>query len=179
MGNLKTICVLGMHRSGTSAIARAVNLLGVYLGPQDKLMPPQEDNPEGFWEHMDIFSFHERLLRVLARSWDHVLPMPEEWWKKPEIEPYRQELKDLIRREFEGQPVWMWKDPRTSLLLPLWKETLQELGIDVCYLHCLRNPLDVAAPLKKRSGLSKNRSFALWLLYTLSSFHWRLMAPIV
>ena len=91
----KAICILGMHRSGTSAIARAVNLLGAYIGKPDQLMPPKEDNPDGFWEHLSIHSFHERLLKALSLSWDRFLPMPEEWWKRPEVGSYRQELVDF------------------------------------------------------------------------------------
>ena len=81
----KAICILGMHRSGTSAFARAINLLGAYIGRSDQLMPSQEDNPNGFWEHMAFYSFHERLLGFLSRSWDCVLPMPDEWWKNPKL----------------------------------------------------------------------------------------------
>ena len=46
------LLVLGMHRSGTSALTRVLNLLGVALG--DDLMPPGPDNPLGFWEHQAL-----------------------------------------------------------------------------------------------------------------------------
>jgi len=168
----KAICILGMHRSGTSAIARAINLLGAYIGREDQLMLAREDNPDGFWEHMAIYSFHERLLKFLSRSWDSLFPMPDEWWKKPEIKSYREELIGIIEKEFGEQPLWLWKDPRTSLLIPLWKDILRELKIEVCYLHCLRNPLDVAASLKQRNGFSKSKALMQWLLYTTSAYYW-------
>jgi GT2 family glycosyltransferase len=170
--NQKAICILGMHRSGTSAIARAVNLLGAYLGPQDQLMPPKDDNPNGFWEHMAIYSYHQRLLNYLCRSWDSTVPLPEEWWKEPGIKTYRDELVGLVKREFGGQSLWLWKDPRTSLLLPLWNSVLQELRIEVCYLHSLRSPLDVSVSLERRNNFSRTKSCTLWLLYTMSAFHW-------
>ena len=174
MNQLKqqAICVLGMHRSGTSAIARALNLLGAYIGPSEKLLPPQEDNPEGFWEHETIVDFHLRILRTLNRSWYSVTPLPDRWWQRPEIEPYRQELADLIRREFGGHRLWMWKDPRTALVLPLWIEVLQQLEIEPYYVICLRHPLDVAASLHRRDGFSIERSLVLWQFYNLSSFYW-------
>lgn len=169
----KAICILGMHRSGTSAIARAVNLLGPYMGRAEDLMPSVEgDNPHGFWEHRAIFSFHERLLFFLALSWDSTFPPPEEWWKRPEIIPYREELKQLIREEFSGRSLWMWKDPRTCLLLPLWQHVLRELGIEVYYLLCMRNPVDVASSLLRRNSFPKSKSSSLWLLYNLSALHW-------
>ena len=40
------IIVLGMHRSGTSALTRVLNLLGVELGTN--FVPPDWDNPKGF-----------------------------------------------------------------------------------------------------------------------------------
>jgi len=115
--------VLGMHRSGTSAVACALNLLEAYLGPPEKMMPPQKDNnPEGSWEHVEIVDFHDRLLRTFGLSWDSVTPLPERWWEQPEADPYRQELVTLIESEFGQHPLWMWKDPRTALFLPRWTE---------------------------------------------------------
>ena len=166
------ICVLGMHRSGTSAITRALNLLGAYIGPTEKLLPPQEDNPEGFWEHEAIVDFHLRLLRTLDRSWYSTMPLPERWWERPEIEPYRHELIALLEQEFAAQRLWMWKDPRTSLVLPLWNDVLRQLDVDVHYVICLRNPLDVAASLQRRDGFSQKKSLALWQLYNVSAFYW-------
>ena len=52
----KVILVLGMHRSGTSAVTRCLNLLGAEIG--SKLLPPAEDNRSGFWEHADVVSIH-------------------------------------------------------------------------------------------------------------------------
>jgi len=155
----QAICVLGMHRSGTSAIARALNLLGAYIGPTEKLMPAEKDNnPEGFWEHLDIVDFHDRLLRRFNLYWESITPLPDHWWQRPEAEPYRQELVDLIRREFGGQRLWMWKDPRTALSLPLWKEVLAQLNIETYYIICLRHPFDVAASLQRRDGFSRTKS---------------------
>ena len=66
------LLVLGMHRSGTSALTRVLNLLGVALG--DDLMPPGPDNPLGFWEHQGIVSVHEALFAELDRRWDDPRP---------------------------------------------------------------------------------------------------------
>ncbi len=169
----KAICILGMHRSGTSAVARAINMLGPYLGPADHLMKPfKGDNPYGFWEHWAIYSLNERLLSHLGSSWDSILPFREEWWKEPGIRPFREELKQLVRSEFTDHPVWMWKDPRTSVLLPFWQDVLLELNIEVSYIICIRNPLDVALSLMRRNNFSKDKSYSLWLLYTISALIW-------
>ena len=135
-------------------------------------MPPQPDNPEGFWEHATIVNFHDRLLCTLARFWDTVTPLPERWWERPEVGPYRQELIDFIHNEFGAQSLWMWKDPRTALFLPLWKQVLQKLDIETHYVLCLRHPLDVAASLKRRDCFSQGKSLALWQYYTVSAVFW-------
>ncbi|MGE0822995.1 MAG: glycosyltransferase [Candidatus Binatia bacterium] len=169
----QAVCILGMHRSGTSALARAVNLLGAYLGPEEKMMPPQQDNnPEGFWEHVAIVDFHDRLLRTCSRFWDSVTPLPDRWWVRPEVKPYRDELYQLIVNEFGEASLWMWKDPRTTLCLPLWKEVLAQLAIETHYVICLRHPFDVTASLQRRDGFSRGKSLALWQLYNLSAFYW-------
>lgn len=168
----KAICVLGMHRSGTSVIARAINLLGVYIGQESNLLPPQQDNPEGFWEHREIVKIHDEILNMLSRTWYSTTPLPDKWWKSPEIGPFRNQLKKLIRREFINQELWGWKDPRTCLLLPIWKDILDELNVELCYVIPVRNPLDVSASLEKRDGFSRNESLSLWNLYTLSSLIW-------
>jgi hypothetical protein len=33
------IIVLGMHRAGTSAVTRLINLMGAYLGPEEQFLP--------------------------------------------------------------------------------------------------------------------------------------------
>jgi hypothetical protein len=43
--NQKALMILGMHRTGTSALTRVLNLLGVFVG--DKLLSPGEDNING------------------------------------------------------------------------------------------------------------------------------------
>lgn len=48
------VLVLGMHRSGTSALTRCINLLGVPLGVADDLMPTGEANPRGYWESASL-----------------------------------------------------------------------------------------------------------------------------
>ena len=45
------IVVLGMHRSGTSALTGMLHSLGIHLGPEEDLKSPQKDNPQGFWEN--------------------------------------------------------------------------------------------------------------------------------
>jgi GT2 family glycosyltransferase len=165
----KAICVLGMHRSGTSVIARSINLLGAYIGEENDLLPSREENPEGFWENKDIVELHENILGAMSSTWDSTLPLPNGWWKLPKIKPFKKQLTKLIEDNFLDKQVWIWKDPRTCLLIPLWEEILTELEVDISYVVCMRNPIDVATSLEKRNGFSRDKSLGLWTYYTLSS----------
>lgn len=168
----EVVCVLGMHRSGTSAMTKVLNILGINLGETDKLMKPGSDNPKGYWENEDIVYIHTQILNLYSRTWDSTQPLPHEWWKTDEILPYRNRLIEIIQKNFFNRDLWMWKDPRTSLLIPLWLEILKDLGITPLFVICVRNPLDVYLSLEKRNQFSKDKSLKLWNLYTLSALFW-------
>lgn len=165
----KAICVLGAHRSGTSTITRGLNLLGAWLGEGKDLMRPLPENPEGFWERLDIYYLQNMMLSSMKRSWDSTAPLPENWYQSDDILQLKSELSELVRREFAGHQVWLWKDPRTCLLLPLWKDVLAGLGIDLKVVFVVRNPLDVATSLNKRNDFSMAKGFGIWLNHTLTA----------
>jgi len=161
----RAVCVLGMHRSGTSTITRAINLMGVYLG--EELLPAADENPRGFWENAKILNLHERILESLETSWDDVHGIDPMIFKSHILAPYKEELVTLIHDEFGCSKLWGWKDPRTCLLLPLWTEALAELNIPVDFIIALRNPLEAAESLSKRNGFTKEKGLLLWFKYTL------------
>ena len=75
----RALVVVGMHRSGTSAVTRLLNLLGTDL-PRD-LMPPLEgDNALGFWEGREISEAHDALLEAAGSSWHDLAPRAESWF---------------------------------------------------------------------------------------------------
>jgi len=63
------VCVLGMHRSGTSLITALLQSLGAHLGPPEHMMKPQPDNPRGFYEHQLLNDIDEEILARLGGSW--------------------------------------------------------------------------------------------------------------
>ena len=162
------IGVLGMHRSGTSLVTQVVSLLGAYIGEEDELFLPKPDNPMGNCEHYSINILHDRILEALGRTWDTAFSLPLNWHNSKDIAPLREELVGLIESRFAKQPLWAWKDPRTSILLPLWKDVLAELYIELRCLLVYRNPLDVARSLKARDGFSREESLGLWLNHNLA-----------
>jgi len=168
----RSICILGMHRSGTSAIARSINLLGVYLGESENLLSPQEDNPHGFWEHLNIIDIQNRILWELGVSWDTPVPLEELWWKKPEMIPFRNEIKKFINQQMISQNLWAWKDPRTCLLLPLWLDILEEVSVEINFVISIRNPLDIANSLLKRNNIPIQKTLGIWMNYMISVARW-------
>src|SRR6185369_14345000 len=166
----KAICILGMHRSGTSTITRAVNFLGPYIGQEKDMVEPGFDNPEGFWELRDVVNLHKRIMTAFKRGEDDtVAPFPRQWHLMDEVRPFKDELGTVVHRHFAGQALWAWKDPRTCLTLELWKELLIESGTALSVIFVVRNPLDVAISLKKRNGLSFHKSFGFWFNHNISA----------
>lgn len=165
----RAFCIIGMHRSGTSVVARLLNIMGAYLGEDADIMNPQPDNPEGFWERNDIVRLNDRILQHYKMTWQTPRPLPDKWYLSEEIIPFRNEIINLIRKNFIGYKLWAWKDPRTSILLPLWKNVLDELGIQLSCIFVIRNPLDVAKSLKKRNEIPFDKSFGLWFNYNITA----------
>src|SRR5215467_9657005 len=86
----RIVCVLGMHRSGTSAAARLMNLLGVYLGDEAHLMGSHPENPKGYWEYRPILALNEEILGRLGGTWDEPPSLPPGWEAAPEFADLRQ-----------------------------------------------------------------------------------------
>jgi hypothetical protein len=155
------IAITGMHRSGTSLVARIVNLLGADIGPEDELMPPKDDNPRGFWEHMPIAQLNDDLLGTLGGRWSDPPVLADGWQQQRRLEPYRRRAAAIVERGFAGE-VAMFKDPRASILLPFWRSVASIRRTVVC----LRDPAAVAVSLQRRDRMAASRSAGLFVRYT-------------
>jgi hypothetical protein len=162
--NNQAIIVLGMHRSGTSALTRVLNLHGMELGPT--VMVPQADNESGFWEHQDIVDVHDDILKMLRSSWDDEI-LSGEWWLKKSLRPYVKKLAQILVRDFSQYPLWGIKDPRMCRLLPLWVPLLKRLNCEPVFALAIRHPFEVAKSLEKRNGFSIQKGERLWFEHTL------------
>jgi GT2 family glycosyltransferase len=161
------LLVLGMHRSGTSALTRVLNLLGVALG--EDLMPPGPDNPLGFWEHQGVVFVHEALLVALDRRWDDPRPMPDGWLESEPARVAAEAIAAIVRRDFADVRLWAVKDPRLCRLMPLWRRVLAGLGIEPRVLLVSRHPQEVAGSLLRRDGLPVAIGELLWARYLLEA----------
>lgn len=157
------VLVLGMHRSGTSALTRILNLHGAALGTE--LMPAGHDNPTGFWEHRDAVAIHERLLHGLGMSWDDPRPLPGDWQGRDAAHEALAAISELIAREFASERLWVVKDPRLCRFVPLWRRAMAGRGIDARAVLVTRHPAEVAASLAARDALPSAVGNLLWARY--------------
>jgi hypothetical protein len=171
-GNI--VCVIGMMRSGTSLVARIVNLLGVSLGPPGTLLKPNNANPAGFWEHRHIIKLNDELLRRFGASWFNPTELPPGWEADATLDDLRERAQTLIDTGLSAGADWGWKDPRTSLTLPFWQALIPSLHCIIC----IRNPVDAAQSLAKLPWALRRlrepfeEGLDLWLAYTRRSLQY-------
>lgn len=140
-------------------VTRLLHGCGLDLGSKDALMPPQADNPDGFWEHLGFVALNDELLEALGGAWD-LPPKINENLSDERLDPLRMKARLLIEG-FHSAKIWGWKDPRNSLTLPFWEDLLPGLKT----LMIVRNPLEVAYSMRKRNGTSYAFGLRLWEIY--------------
>jgi GT2 family glycosyltransferase len=154
------ILVLGMHRSGTSALTRVLNLHGVALG--GRLLPPGADNPHGYWEDERVVDIHERLLASLDRSWSDPRPLPQKWRTSKAALLASGEITELVGQQFGGEQLWAVKDPRLCHFVDLWLPVLEKHGVRAVAAIVVRHPQEVADSITRRNGLPGPLGWLLW-----------------
>ena len=163
------VLVLGMHRSGSSAIARIVNFLGAAMPRQ--LVPANEANPRGYWESSVLVGLHEQLLAELDSSWDDWRSPGSRWKDGDTAQSYAARIRAAIDEEYGHASLIVLKDPRMCRTLPFWMSTLEKSGIRSAPLIIVRNPLEVAESLRERDGIPFEKAMLLWLRHYLDAEH--------
>ncbi len=158
------IVVLGMHRSGTSAVARVLNLAGAYFGAEGIGTPPNAENRKGFWEREDVRVLNDAVLHAMRCDWDVVADFNIAAIPKRELTDLHNRAAEIVTKLDAHRP-WFIKEPRLCLLLPLWRQLLE---FPVC-VHIYRNPLEVAKSLKARNEIPLPAGLALWEAYNVSA----------
>jgi hypothetical protein len=156
------LVILGMHRSGTSLTTRLVNLLGLAVCRDDDLLLGGTMNPRGHWESKSLIRFNDRLLGELGGSW-FCPPLlgPKEFSRM--MRRHASDALATLQAAHPQQP-WVWKDPRTCVLLPFWSAVLEQRA---AYMLVVRHPFEVSDSLARlRNGFSPLLSLALWERYT-------------
>jgi hypothetical protein len=157
------VLVIGMHRSGTSAMTRVLNLMGGAL-PR-KLKRGSGANEPGFWEGRSIVRAHEALLESLGTSWADTRELPAGWLDLEATRAGEDALLDILRADFSDAPIFVVKDPRVSRLVPLWLRLLGRFEAEPSFVIMVRHPVEVARSLAARSGFDEEKSLRLWLIH--------------
>ncbi len=161
------ILILGMHRSGTSAVAGCFSALGYNMGNQ--LFPPDKPNEKGYFENVLINQFNDSLLSTLYARWHDTLFLPQNWYLNEQVQKRKPELISILKSEFGEKEDFVIKDPRISVLLPFYEEVFNDLNIIPKVIINFRNPFEVSKSLKKRDNLSSSKSLLLWMDATLKA----------
>jgi len=163
----RAILILGMHRSGTSALTKVLQLCGLDL-PAD-LLPGFPDNDRGFFEPRKVIGLHDAMLEALGSSWDDLGGIPTARLVGPETADYRRRLLEALREDLGQSRQFVIKDPRLCRLMPLWRLILAEFGAQPSCVLVIRNPLDIAASLEARNKFPTAKSLVLWVRHFLDS----------
>ena len=163
----RIVIVLGMHRSGTSAITRSLKLLGVDLG--ENLLPAGFANPKGFWEDNDVVNINDRILKALDSSYEYLGGEGFNFENNEVLSCLFSEAISLVGSKVEADNIWGVKDPRICRLLPFWQQIFEKLNIEDSYVVAVRNPVSVAESLARRDGLLNEKAYYLWLEHVIPS----------
>ncbi|MBT8440662.1 MAG: hypothetical protein KJO91_13095 [Gammaproteobacteria bacterium] len=168
MHNKKLIVVLGMHRSGTSAITRGLKVLGVNLG--DNLMPALKDNNDkGFWEDIDFNELNIEMLKAIGQEWHYLTPVDQQDVELLNTNGFAARALALLQEKITDNAAFGLKDPRTAKLMPFWKNVFRQCDCDVSYILMVRHPISVEKSLEKLYAFDAAKSYLLWLDHVLSS----------
>lgn len=155
------IFVLGMHRSGTSALTGMLSMLDVYLADTTQA---DNNNKKGYYENTKIQELNDVLLASIDSSWDDVFFNTDDLDSlNGDLNP----LKNIIKDDFKYSKVFAIKDPRVCFLFPVWEKALKEMNVNIKIIIPYRNPFEVANSLRKRDGLSIEKGMLLWMYHFL------------
>ena len=154
--------VLGMHRSGTSAITGALRHCDVWVGEETELTDANVENPLGFWERRDMRDLCDQMLHSAGADWWRVANFDPKAIPRAALTEQRRKFEKIVS-ELDNYQAWVIKEPRLCLLMPVLRHYVKN---PVC-IHIHRNPLEVARSLQTRNGFSIAAGLALWEVYNL------------
>ncbi len=165
MSAAPVLLVLGMHRSGTSALTRALHLAGCAV--TRTLLESRADNPDGYWESARLVALHELALRSIGShgigTWSEVT----EERHAAERATTMSTLRRGFALECDADGAVVVKDPRLCHLADCAGEAIRAMGREPIAIHVVRDPDDVARSLSSRNVVAPAYASLLWRQYTL------------
>lgn len=169
MAKSDRLVIIGMGRSGTSAVASGLIQLGAFGGEEKARLKGDRGNPDGYFELGPFADLNDQIRSSLGMKYNICQNCPEDWESYENIEAHLSELVELLGSTFNGHQRWLLKDPRISLLMPVYKEAFRRLKLKPTFIICVRNPLDSSASFSKKFGLPETWALAMWLQHTLTA----------
>jgi hypothetical protein len=163
----QAVLVLGMHRSGTSAVAGALHLLGVQ--PPKFMIPAAADNPSGFFEAFSVLGVNDWILHASGSTWYDSLGFTGDALDARTRGIALALINFSLIGEFADARLLLLKDPRLCLLLDFWLPVLAATGIAPSALLVLRHPGDIVASLQRRENYPPALTLAMWMQHTLAA----------
>ncbi|MHB8262649.1 MAG: sulfotransferase family protein [Acidimicrobiales bacterium] len=157
------IYVIGMHRSGTSAIAGAMTLFGLTPVENDDLLPPDIHNPKGYFESNALMQINDKILAIMHGTWSKPPTLTHGWQHATGLEELYSSLNHLIHSLTIDHAASVWKDPRLCLTLPVWQNALPDRHQVAVLVY--RHPVEVAYSLRTRDKFHPAYGLALWERY--------------
>ncbi len=160
------LIVLGMHRSGTSALTRVLSLLGADL--PNRLMGANRGNDTGHWEPQNLVTINDQLLSEGGSSWDDWRRFDWQALQEKYLH-FRNTIAVCLQEDFGDSELFALKDPRICRLVPLFKDVSDQLNIELRYIIPYRSATDVAASLNSRDGITIGYAKLIWARYMLDA----------
>src|ERR1019366_1440121 len=161
------VIVVGMHRSGTSAVAGTAVRLG--LAPPRGMLPPSRDNPARYYEPVAVGLLNDLLLKEMGFTWYNCLSLDPDRVREAASPNAFDLTAAIVRAEFADAPAFVIKDPRLCLTLPVWLPALRAAGAAVAVLLVIRHPAEVMRSLFERDRLPWDAMALLWLHHMLEA----------
>jgi len=159
--------VLGMHRSGTSALTGMLVHAG-FSAPKG-LMPATDNNAKGYWESVRVMSANETILESLSSHWSATAKLQTRWVYTEQARVWRQSLLNSFVEDFANSFHPIIKDPRLCLLIEGLNPWLESDLINPSFVIAVRDPIEVVQSLKKAEKICISRGLSLWIEYNLNA----------
>lgn len=117
------------------------------------LLEPQPDNPKGFFENKYFVHLNDLLLKNAGGTW-YDPPSREDLLEANKHMGYT--IEAVVKQE-SREPIWGWKDPRTTITAELYLPYLKSPHFVCVY----RKPIEVASSLRARDGWELERGLRL------------------
>ena len=164
----KAVVIAGMHRSGTSALSRTLNLVG--CGMSEVLVGgDNRGNERGHWESQRLNELNNEILVSAGSRWDDWEPINPGWHESPARVEYFEKARDALRLEFPSSRLFVIKDPRFCRLMEFWIQVIESIGIAPLIVMPIRSPREVAASLEIRDRIDPSIGQLLWLRHVLDA----------